>query len=97
MMTKQPAILASSRWSTVLLAPVLIDGLSGCERAPSLNIAGSFFPFWIFCIFAGITVAALARALFGRMQFDKEIRPAVLIYPCIAASCAITLWLIFIG
>jgi hypothetical protein len=25
---------------------------------------------------------------------DREIKPAVLIYPCIATSCALTLWLL---
>jgi hypothetical protein len=69
--------------------------LCGCQRAPSISIVGSFFPVWIFCVVAGILLAALARALFIRANLDKEIKPPVIIYPCIAASCALTLWLLF--
>jgi hypothetical protein len=58
---------------------------------------GSFFPIWIFCVVLGIILAALARAFFIRMNFNEEINPSVLIYPCIAASCALTIWLIFAG
>ncbi|MGA2852334.1 MAG: YtcA family lipoprotein [Terracidiphilus sp.] len=76
---------------------VFIMGLTGCGRAPSFNIAGSFFPFWIFCVVAGTMLAVLARALFVRLEIEKEIKPAVLVYPCIAASSAITLWLLFLG
>ena len=69
--------------------------VAGCQRAPSFNIAGSFFPDWILCSFIGIVAAALAHALFVRVKIEREIQPGVLIYPCIALSCAVTVWLIF--
>jgi hypothetical protein len=68
--------------------------LSGCERAPSVNVVGSFFPVWIFCVVAGVILAVVARVLLIRIKFDKEIKLGVLIYPCIAISCALTLWLL---
>jgi len=81
-------------WITlpVLLLPI---ALAGCQRAPSFNVAGSFFPDWILCSVLGIVAASLAHALFVRLKLDREIQPAVLIYPCIALSCAVTLWLLF--
>jgi len=47
------------------------------------------------CVVVGIAFAAIARVLFIRLELDKEIRPSILIYPCIVASFALTLWLIF--
>lgn len=79
------------------MSPAILSlaAVAGCQRAPSFNIAGSFFPDWILCSFIGIFVAALAHALFVRLKIEREIQPAVLIYPCIALSCAVTLWLVF--
>ena len=77
------------------MAMLSLAGVMGCQRAPSFNIAGSFFPDWILCSFIGIFVAALAHVVFVRLRIEREIQPGVLIYPCIALSCAVTLWLIF--
>ena len=84
-----------SRRSTQCFASLLLFPLCGCQRAPTVNIAGSFFPVWIMCVVVAIAFAAIARVLFIRLDLDKEIRPSILIYPCIAASFALTLWLIF--
>jgi hypothetical protein len=68
--------------------------LSGCQRAPTFSILGSFFPAWLFCIIAGILLAWGAHWLFSRVQIDKHIQPAILVYPCLAGFCAFTLWLV---
>jgi hypothetical protein len=69
--------------------------LSGCNHAPSVSIVGSFFPIWILCIAAGIVIAVSVRALLLGSAFEKELKPAIVVYPCLAAACAFTLWLIF--
>ena len=76
------------------LALLLPVALAGCQHAPSFSIDGSFFPDWILCSVAGIVVSMLAHALFVRLKLEKEVQPAVLIYPCILISCAVTLWLL---
>jgi fructose-specific phosphotransferase system IIC component len=68
--------------------------LSGCQRAPTFSILGSFFPAWLFCIIAGILLAWGAHWLFTRLELEKYIQPSILVYPCLAAFCAFTLWLI---
>ncbi|QNI36465.1 YtcA family lipoprotein [Edaphobacter albus] len=68
--------------------------LSGCSRAPSFNILGSFFPAWLFCIVLGITLAALSYWVFVRLRIEKEVKPSIVVYPCLAAFFAFTLWLI---
>ena len=68
--------------------------LSGCSRAPTFSILGSFFPAWLFCIIAGILLAWGAHWLFVRLELEKHIKPSILVYPCIAAFFAFTLWLV---
>lgn len=80
------------RHALALIAPIT---MAGCQQAPSFNIAGSIFPDWIFCSIAGLLAGPLAHAAFARLDLDKEIRPQILVYPCIVLSCTITLWLIF--
>lgn len=76
---------------SVLLAPAL---LTGCERAPTFSILGSFFPAWLFCILAGILLAWGAYWLFTRLEIEKHIQPSILVYPCIAAFFSFILWLV---
>ena len=68
--------------------------LSGCERAPTFSILGSFFPAWLFCIIAGILITWGAHWFFTRLQIEQHIKPSILVYPCLAAFCAFTLWLV---
>jgi hypothetical protein len=78
---------------SILYASLLL--LSGCQRAPSVDILGSFFPIWIFCIVLGAILAVAARQVFIRVGLDTELGPGILIYPSLAALFAFTIWLIF--
>jgi hypothetical protein len=69
--------------------------LTGCSRAPSFNILGSFFPAWILCGLIGILLTVAARLLFVRYQFEQELSPLILVYPCLTAFFTFTLWLLF--
>ncbi|HVJ09495.1 MAG TPA: YtcA family lipoprotein [Acidisarcina sp.] len=69
--------------------------LSGCGRAPSFNILGSFFPAWLLCIVAGILLAVVVHWLLARVELDKEIEWSIVVYPCLALFFAFTLWLVF--
>jgi YtcA family len=84
---------------TILRARLSLLGtiflVAGCQRAPSFDILGSFFPVWIFCAVAGIIFAAVAREVLLRLKYDAEIGPPVLVYPCLAALVAFVTWLIF--
>ena len=88
--------ILSCKWLACLaLAPVV--ALTGCERAPSFSIAGSFFPDWILCCLVGILMAVGAYRLFVGLKMEGNVQPAILIYPCIALSSAVTLWLAIFG
>jgi len=74
----------------IALLPWLV---SGCSRAPSFDIVGSFFPAWLVCLVIGILLAALARWLLLRQQI-AVVWP-ILVYPCLASLFTFLFWLIF--
>ena len=75
---------------TLALLPWL---LSGCSRAPTFDIVGSFFPAWLVCLVTGILLVALARWLLLRQQI-VVVWP-ILVYPSLAALFTFFFWLIF--
>ena len=68
---------------------------TGCSRAPSFNILGSFFPAWILCGVIGVLLAAAVRVLFVRLNFERELSPLIVVYPCLAALFTFSIWLLF--
>jgi len=74
----------------VALLPWLV---SGCSRAPTFDIAGSFFPAWLICLVIGISLAALARWLLLRQQI-VVVWP-IRVYPGRVALFTFLFWLIF--
>src|SRR5579859_2883656 len=78
----------------VLFAPQLLA--TGCSRAPTFNILGSFFPAWILCGIVGILLAVVVRLYFVRIKLeDQLLAPLILVYPCLTAFFTFTLWLVF--
>ena len=69
--------------------------VTGCSRAPSINILGSFFPAWILCGVIGVLLAAAARVLFARLNWERELSPLIVVYPCLAALFTFSIWLLF--
>ena len=69
--------------------------LSGCGRAPTFDIVGSFFPAWLVCLVLGILLAVFARWLLVRLKVALVL--PILVYPSLAALFTFSLWLIFFG
>jgi len=69
-------------------------GCSGCSRAPSVEVIGSFFPAWMFCIIAALIITGLIRLELVRRGLEKKIGPLVIFYPSIAVAITCLLWLI---
>jgi hypothetical protein len=68
---------------------------TGCGRAPAINILGSFFPAWMFCITAGVILAFVVRFILLRYRLETEVGPLALFYPCVVVFSTCLLWLIF--
>jgi hypothetical protein len=73
----------------------LLLSATGCSRAPTFNLLGSFFPAWILCGVIGIVLTVAVRIFFVRIDFEKELSPLIVVYPCMAAFFTFTLWLLF--
>jgi hypothetical protein len=69
--------------------------LSGCGRAPSFEIVGSFFPAWLLCMVAGLLFATIVNWIFARKRWEKNVPWAIVVYPCLAVFFSFTVWLIF--
>jgi hypothetical protein len=95
--TKSQASKNPSRLRLAVIAAGTAATLSatGCSRAPSFNILGSFFPAWILCGIIGILLTVGVRILFVRAKFEQELSPLILIYPCLAAFFTFSIWLLF--
>lgn len=64
--------------------------LTGCGRAPSFDLLGSFFPAWLVCVVVAILLTIVARSLLhGRV----EIALPVIVYPSLTAVFTFALWL----
>jgi hypothetical protein len=63
--------------------------------APSLDILGSFFPIWMFCLIAGILLTLALRFLLVRAGLDTEIGPRPIVYPSLVALMACVIWLVW--
>jgi hypothetical protein len=67
---------------------------AGCSHSPDFNILGSYFPAWLLCIAVGVAVTSFLYWLLQRFHLEREVQPSILVYPCMAAFLAFTLWLI---
>jgi len=65
--------------------------LTGCGRAPSFDVLGSFFPAWLACLALGIVLTAATRWLIMRVHL--VIALPVLTYPSLTALFSFALWL----
>ncbi len=57
-------------------------GLYACD--PVINLAGANFPAWLFCVVAGVVLAALCRLLFIALGIDQHLWLAALVYVSLA-------------
>jgi hypothetical protein len=83
---------ANHRWLRCVASLVALS-LSGCGRAPALDILGSFFPAWLVCLATAFLITALTRAALFR--WNVKVEQPVLVYPSLAALLTFLLWLIF--
>jgi hypothetical protein len=70
--------------------PLATLSLTGCGRAPSFDIMGSFFPAWLVCFVVAILLTVLSREFLRRYV---EIFWPIVTYPSLTALFAFALWL----
>ena len=68
---------------------------SGCGRAPSIDVLGSFFPVWMVCLTIAVILTCCLRLVLLRYRLESEIGPVALFYPSVVILLTSLLWLIF--
>ncbi|HTR25864.1 MAG TPA: YtcA family lipoprotein [Terriglobales bacterium] len=71
-----------------------VIGCTGCSRAPSIEIIGSFFPAWMFCIMAALILTGLIRLALVRWEMEQKLAPLIVFYPSLAVAISCSLWFI---
>jgi hypothetical protein len=77
---------------SILLTSVL---MTGCGRAPSIDVLGSFFPVWMLCLTVAVVLAFLVRAVLVRIDVEPHVGPLALFYPSVVIFFSCLTWLIF--
>jgi hypothetical protein len=67
--------------------------LTGCARAPSVDVLGSFFPVWMFCLTIAIILTFAVHFILVRFRLASEVGPPALFYPCAVILFTSVLWL----
>jgi uncharacterized membrane protein len=80
---------------TSIFAATICLLCTGCSRAPSVDIIGSFFPVWMVCLAIAVVLACIVRFVLLRFKFEAEIGPLALFYPALVILFSCLLWLIF--
>jgi hypothetical protein len=68
--------------------------VAGCERAPSFDILGSYFPGWLVCLTVALLITVLVRFLLLRLKI--EVAAPIVVYPSLLASLTFAQWLLFL-
>jgi hypothetical protein len=78
-----------------LSVPGLSILLTGCMRAPSVDIIGSFFPGWMICLAVAVILTFAVRYLLLRLRLESEVGPLALFYPSLLTLLTSLLWLAY--
>jgi hypothetical protein len=82
----------SAHWKS---GPVLAClAVAGCERAPSFDILGSYFPGWLVSLTVALLFTVLVRFLLLRLKI--ELAAPIVAYPSLLAGLTFVLWLLFL-
>jgi hypothetical protein len=74
-------------WSLVVVLS------TSCNRAPSFDLLGSFFPAWLICLASGLLLTVPAHWLLSRARV--ELMLPILTYPSLTLLFTFALWLTF--
>lgn len=69
--------------------------LSGCELAPSVNVLGSFFPAWMFCILGALLGALVIHRILSALGWLGYFTPRPVAFAALWTMLALCGWLWF--
>jgi hypothetical protein len=86
-------------FKTAAVTPWLAVALGGCavRGAPSFEIAGSYFPGWMFCGLIGIGSAIAIRVGFVASGLASVLPLQLFVCSAIGLCCGLLAWLLWFG
>jgi hypothetical protein len=75
----------------ILLLAIILS--TSCNRAPSFDILGSFFPAWLMCVAVAVLLTVPAHWLLKRARVVLAL--PILAYPSLTLLLTFALWLTF--
>jgi YtcA family len=95
--SRRTRIARGRRWGPAWLAIPSLLPSTGCGVAPSVNILGSFFPAWLFCIAIGMVLTIVSLRVFVALEIAPHLGPTAVVYPCLAGAWIFATWLLVFG
>ena len=90
------AINVCARHLARLAPDVFVAGgsllLAGCGGAPSVTIAGAYFPAWLLCGLIAVLAAVIARGLMIATRFSNYIPYQLAVCSSIGVIVALVVW-----
>jgi hypothetical protein len=90
---KRSALRTAARVSIVATASLG----SACAGAPSITVAGAYFPAWLACALIGIAAALAARVALSVSGLAALFPLPLLVCTAVGAACAALAWTAWIG
>lgn len=85
-----------SRYFLVGLGAALALCLSGCNGAPSLTIAGAYFPAWLLCAIIAVVVAIVVRSIMVATGLSNRIPFQLAVCLSIGVIVALIFWRLWV-
>lgn len=67
--------------------------LTGCSRAPAVDVEGSFFPAWLVSMVIAVFLTFGIRYVLLKTRLESEVGPLVVFYPSLLTLITIVLWM----
>jgi YtcA family len=71
--------------------------VSGCSRAPTMDLLGSYFPGWMLCAAVGVLAAIIIWRILAMAGIDEHVVAPLLTYGGLALSATLLAWLLWFG
>jgi hypothetical protein len=71
--------------------------VSGCGRAPTMDLLGSYFPAWMLCAAIGVLATIVVRRILAMTGIDEYVVAPLPTYAGLALSATFLAWLLWFG
>ncbi|HBQ91114.1 MAG TPA: hypothetical protein DD803_16885 [Alcaligenes faecalis] len=83
------------RMRALIAALAALPLLGGCSLAPSVSLAGSYFPAWLVCVLGALLLTLLIRWVLIRAGVDDALPMRLPVYACLTLALTFAALLLF--